>query len=112
MGAEFETFVRVLVAIAAGIVAIGGAYTFIEHLVERASIKGNRVAEKVTEHERAIEKHAEYLDKDKQRLDDMEHSSRLIMRGLMQIMTHELDGNHTEQLKQVRDEMNEYLINR
>lgn len=110
--AEFEVFVRVLVAIAAGIVAIGGAYTFIEHLIDKASSKSHKVEDKVAEHDRALEKHMEYLDKDKKRLDDMEDSSRLIMRGLMQLMTHEIDGNHTEQLKNARDEINEFLINR
>lgn len=110
--AEFEIFIKVLVAIAAGIVAIGGAYTFIEHLVDKASVKSHKVEDKVNEHERALEKHMEYLAKDKQRLDDMEDSNKLIMRGLMQLMTHEIDGNHVDQLQKVRDDMNRYLIDR
>ncbi len=110
--AEFEVFVRVLVAIAAGIVAIGGAYTFIEHLVDKASVKSHKVEDKVAEHDRVIEKHAEYLNKDKQRLDDMEDSNKLIMRGLMQLMTHEIDGNHVDQLQKARDDINRYLIDR
>jgi hypothetical protein len=32
--------------------------------------------------------------------------------SLMQLMTHELDGNHVDQLKSARDEINEYLISR
>ena len=109
---EFEVFIKVLVAIAAGIVAIGGAVTFGEHVVERISIKGNRVAEQVSQHERTLERHTEYLANDKQRLDEVEDSNRLILRGLMQIMTHEIDGNHVSQLKEVRDEMENYLINK
>lgn len=110
--AEFEVFIKVLVAIAAGIVAIGGAYTFIEHIVDKASVKSHKVEDKVNEHERALEKHMEYLAKDKQRLDDVEDSNRLIMRGLMQLMTHELDGNHVDKLKSARDDINDYLISR
>lgn len=112
MSADFEVFVKVLVAIAASIVAIGGAVTFIEHLVDRASIKSHAVASKVDEHERTLEKHMEYLAKDKQRIDAVEDSNKLIMRGLMQLMTHELDGDHTEQLKSARDEINDFLISR
>lgn len=110
--AEFETFVRVLVAIAAGIVAIGGATTFVEHVADRATAKQSKVAEQVAEHERAIEKHMEYLNNDNNRLKEMEESNRLIMRGMLGIMTHEIDGNHVDELKQTRDEIQDYLINR
>ena len=109
---DFETFLKVLIAIAAGIVAIGGAVTFIEHVVDRASIKSHKIEEQVNQHDRAIEKHAEYLDNDKKRLDEAEDSNRLIMRGVMQLLSHEIDGNHTTQLQETRDEMENYLINR
>ena len=109
---DFETFLKVLIAIAAGIVAIGGAVTFIEHVVDRASIKSHKIEEQVNQHDRTIEKHAEYLDNDKKRLDEAEDSNRLIMRGVMQLLSHEIDGNHTTQLQETRDEMENYLINR
>lgn len=110
--AEFEVFIKVLVAIAAGIVAIGGAYTFIEHLVDKASIKSHRVIEQVDKHERMLEKHTEYLSNDNQRLKDVEDTNRLIMRGIMNLLSHEIDGNHTTQLQKVRDAMNEYLMDK
>lgn len=112
MAADLETTIKVLLAIAASIAAIGGAIGFIEHVVDRVSIKHNKVAAKVEDHEKVIEKHSEYLDRDNNRLKEMEESNRLIMRGMLGIMTHEIDGNHTEQLKQTRDEIQEYLINR
>ena len=112
MAADIDVFIKVLISLAAGIVAIGGAIGFIEHVVDRASIKHVKVAEQVAEHERKLEKHTEYLDSDNRRLKEMEETNKLIMRGVMGIMTHEIDGNHTEQLKQTRDEMQDYLINR
>ena len=112
MIADFDVFIKVLISIAAGIVAIGGAIGFIEHVIERASIKHNKVAEQVEKHDRALEKHAEFLDNDNKRLQEMEITNKLIMRGVMNIMSHEIDGNHTAQLKQTRDEMRDYLINR
>lgn len=102
---EMETFVRVLLAIAAGIVTIGGAVAFVEHIAEKASKHNRELAEQVESHE-------ERLLRDHKRLNDLESSSRLIMRGVMQLMSHEVDGNHTQQLKDVRNEMQEYLINR
>ena len=34
------------------------------------------------------------------------------MRGVMQLMSHEIDGNHTAQLRETRDDMEKYLINK
>ena len=110
--ADFEVFIKVLVAIAAGIVAVGGAWTFIEHLGNLATTKQNAVAEQVIEHARIIEKHAEYLDSDNQRLKKMEDSNRLIMRGMMTLMTHEIEGNHIDQLEDARNDIQKYLINK
>lgn len=112
MGGEFKVFTDVLLAIAAGIIAIGGAFAAIEHVADRVAAKSHRVADQVEEHERQLEKHAEHLDNDNRRLNDVEQSNKIIMRGMMNLMSHEIDGNHTEQLKKSRDEMHEYLIER
>ena len=41
-----------------------------------------------------VDRHAECLDRDDKRIGDLEESNRLIMRGVMQLMSHEIDGNH------------------
>lgn len=112
MAADFEVFIKVLMGIAAVIVAVGGAYTFIEHLVDKASTKSHKIIEQVDKHERMLEKHTEYLSNDNQRLKDVEDTNRLIMRGIMNLLSHEIDGNHTTQLQKVRDAMNEYLMDK
>ena len=105
MGGDFGTFLQVLLAIAAGIVTIGGAATVFEHYSEKATSKRDQIAEQV-------EKHEQRLDRDHKRLSELETSDRLIMRGVMQLMSHEIDGNHTAQLKETRDDMEQYLINK
>lgn len=112
VGGDIKVFVDVLLGMAAAIVVIGGAVGVIEHVAERIRLKSNRVAEQVEDHERRLEKHDEHLDNDNKRLNDVEQSNKLIMRGVMQLMSHEIDGNHTEQLKRARDDMHEYLIER
>ena len=69
------------------------------------------------EHEKriaALEDHNEkqdgYLKVDKEKLDDLETDVRLVMSGVMQIITHTLDGNHIEKLRAVRDDMQQHLI--
>lgn len=110
MGDDLRSFVDVLMAIAAAIVTLGGAVAVFEHFSERANIKRNKVTEKVEAHEQILEKHAQHLDNDNKRLNEVEESNRLIMRGVMQLMSHEIDGNHTAQLEKTRDDMNNFLI--
>ena len=59
-----------------------------------------------------VRAHDQRLANDHRRLSELETSDRLIMRGVMQLMSHEIDGNHTAQLKETRDDMERYLINK
>lgn len=112
VGGDLEIFIKVLLAIAVGIGAIGGAISVIEHVVSRATMKSNKIAAQVIEHDHTLEKHSEYLDNDNKRLKDVEDTNRLIMRGIMNLLSHEIDGNHTSQLEEVRNDMNKYLLDR
>ena len=58
-----------------------------------------------------------YLASDKRRIERLEESyekndteNKLILRALNRLLTHEIDGNHTEQLEAIRDEIHDYLI--
>ena len=66
-----------------------------------------------------IKRHNEMLDNDNKRLKALEEGRReqdmtnkIIMKSLLAIMSHEIDGNHTEQLRMAKGELEEYLINR
>ena len=102
---DFETFLRVLVTIAAGIATIGGAMSIVERYSEKAKTGRAKLNDRVSAHEQR-------LANDHRRLTELETSDRLIMRGVMQLMSHEIDGNHTDQLRATRDDMERYLINK
>ena len=63
----------------------------------------------------AIAQHGHFdecLRRDKRRLDGIEESEKLMLRALMQLITHELDGNHVDKLAEVRDAIQDHLIER
>lgn len=77
------------------------------------SIKNYREAKKPRDDLRAkLEAHDAMLKRDKARLDDLEQSSRLMLRAISQLIEHEVTGNHNDQLRQVQQDINTYLINR
>lgn len=48
---------------------------------------------------------------DQKQLARQDEAIKLLIRGLSQLMTHAVDGNHTDQLEKTRDDMNDFLIN-
>ena len=78
-----------------------------------AGFKNFREAKKPSEDLRAqVESHAEMLDRDNRRLRELEDSQRLLLKSMSQLLEHNITGNDVVGLKTVRDEINDYLINR
>lgn len=63
----------------------------------------------------AISEHEHFrkcLANDKRKIDTLEESVKLLLRGQMQLITHELDGNHVDKLAEVRDAIHDHLLER
>lgn len=77
------------------------------------SYKNVREAKKPADELKAtVEAHSEMLDRDNKRLRNLEESQRLLLKSMSQIIEHEVTGNDVDALKTMRDEINDYLINR
>lgn len=59
-----------------------------------------------------VEKHDQLLDKDNKRLAEVEKSNQMILKSLMVIINHDITGNGVETMKQTRDDIQQFLINR
>nr|WP_296955361.1 hypothetical protein [uncultured Mediterraneibacter sp.] len=65
-----------------------------------------------TDLKEAVQKHTEYLANDDRRLKEVEQSNKMILQGLLVLINHDITGNGVDKLKETRDELNEYLINK
>ena len=54
----------------------------------------------------------EKLKHDKERLDVLEDGNRVICRGILALLSHEINGNSTDKLKASQSEITNYLIDR
>ena len=59
-----------------------------------------------------VAKHDDLLDKDNKRLLEIEDSNQMILKCLLVIINHDITGNGIEKMKQARDELQEFLINK
>ncbi len=52
------------------------------------------------------------LQNDHERLESMEKGNKVICRGILALLSHEINGNSTDKLKASQVEMTDYLIER
>lgn len=96
----------------AGIITIGGAGTIIVGLYKWAKKPDDNRDDR-------LKRHDEMLDNDNKRLKELEReqaemkeAQSVLMKSILALMSHAIDGNHQEELKLARDDMQEYLLRR
>ena len=50
------------------------------------------------------------LKRDKERIDSLEDGNRVMMRGILAMLGHEITGNSVDKLKAAQEEITKYLI--
>lgn len=60
--------------------------------------------------EETVKDHTEKLGRDHERLNELEDSNRIIMRALMAMLSHEINGNSDDKLRASFDEIQSFLI--
>lgn len=96
---------QLFLAMCGSIATIAGAAAVIYSIYKK-------VKQPDTERDETLAKHSELLDNDNRRLKELEDSNKIIMQSMLALMSHAIDGNHTEDLKQARDDLQKYLIRR
>ena len=59
-----------------------------------------------------VKKHDELLINDNERLKEVEDSNKMILQCLLVIINHDITGNCIDKMKEKRDELQEFLINK
>ena len=97
------------------VTALAGCVTgvFAAWQVFRNLTKPHRELQRQIDELRGItDRHARMLDNDNRRLEERRKGEDAQARLLLQIANHLIDGNHTAELREARDEMQEFLISR
>lgn len=98
---EFTISSAQILALCAFITAIWGVYKIVKELKKPNDDLKSEVV-----------RHSQLLDTDNKRLNDIEESNRMVLQSLLVIINHEITGNGIEKMKDARDKLQEYLIER
>ena len=105
-----QTVWAVILAIAAAVVLIANAIEKIVSVAKAAKAPNVRQDERLTKIEGRLDTVERKLVNDDNRLCDIKKGDRAAQRALIALLEHGIDGNNLEQMKNARDELNNYLI--
>ena len=101
-----------ILGVCAGISTIGAAVGWVIKCVKAARAPGQKINDRLTALEQGHKQHMEYLERDNDRLLEIEKGSRVTPRALLALLKHGIDGNDIEGMKKAEVELQEFLIER
>ena len=104
--------IGIFLAVCGGITATAAAINVIANAISKAKSPNRLQNERLDRHEEWLKRHDSMLDNDNRRLNELERSSNLTMKALLALLKHGIDGNDVEGMKKVKDEIEDYLIER
>ena len=118
-----EQLWSVVMAICATIAAVSGAVAVIATVIAQiiAPFKKPECDQNVRldEHEVWLKKHDmafarydEMFQNDKRRLDGIDEGNHVTQKAMLALLSHAIDGNNLDQLKEAKKDLQEYLIKR
>ena len=113
---------NLVLAISGAIVSVSAAVTVMAKVFEKIKAPDKKQNERIAALEGAVIKinsrlddGSKHFEADSKRIDDLEESmkatNRIIIESLQALTAHAIDGNNTQELKDVKKSLNNYLIN-
>lgn len=100
----------VILAAASAFVLLSNAVEKIVRAVKAAKAPNDRQNERLDELERELEEVKRKLNRDNDRLGDIDAGNRATMHAILALLDHGIDGNNIDQMKAAKDELLTYLI--
>lgn len=98
---EFTITSQQILGVCAFITAVFGAWKIVKEVKKPSD-----------DLKKQVEKHEQLLDNDNKRLLEIEQSNKMILQALLVSINHDITGNGIERMTKVRDQLQEYLIDR
>ena len=114
---------NIILAICGAIITISGAIAVIVKAVDKAKEPNKKQDERIGSLEEEVKKINERLqqgnirfDTDAERMEKLEiamkETNKVIIESLQALTAHAIDGNNTQELKDAKKRLDDYLINR
>ena len=103
---------QITLAIFGGVLVVLNVWTNIEMRIKALTAPSESLEERITLIEHKLLDYDSKLARDKARLDSIEEGNKVTQKALLALLSHAIDGDNVKELKEAKDELQAYLINR
>lgn len=114
-----QEFWTILMGCCSALITIAAAVTIVINAVKKMKEPENaqnqkiqEIEEKMKVFEDRLKKHEEYFNNDNKRLLAIEEGNRVTQKAILALMSHAINGNDIDKLKEAENSLREYLINK
>lgn len=114
-----EEFWAILMGCCSALITISAAVTVVINAIKKLKEPENAQNDKIKETnervsniERKLESYDEFFNKDNKRIAAIEEGNRVTQKALLALMSHAINGNDVDKLKEAENALREYLINK
>ena len=114
-----QEFWTILIGCCSALITIAAAVTIVINAVKKLKEPENVQNQKLKEmdermkvFEDRLKKHEEYFNNDNKRLLAIEDGNRVTQKAILALMSHAINGNDIDKLKEAENSLREYLINK
>ena len=104
--------IQYVLSVAGGLTIIAGGFAVIRNAIRELKNPDNERDNKLKEHDKMLDNDNKRMKTLESKQQETDEAIRIMMKSMLALMSHELDGNHHDELKQARDELQGYLIRR
>jgi len=98
--------------ICGAIVSISAAITVIIRIIQKAKEPEKNQDDRIASLELKVAKFEKYFDNDNKRLVELEKGNIVTQQALLALLSHALNGNDLDSLKDAKAKLEKYLLNR
>lgn len=116
---SIEEFWAILMGCCSALITIAAAVTIVinafKKLKEPENVQNQKLKEmdeRMKTFEDRLKKHEEYFNNDNKRLLAIEEGNRVTQKAILALMSHAINGNDVDKLKEAENSLREYLINK
>lgn len=102
--------IATITAVSSLIMSIVALIGWIVSVIRKAKAPTALQNQRLDELEKTVKRHDELFLNDLRRFESMEAGNRIMLKCMLSLLSHGIDGNDIESMQKAREELNEYLI--
>ena len=101
---------EILALILSCFINAGAVITLIKTAIDKAKSPNETQNKRLDDHEIRLKELEASLKKERKRIDNLEDGQRILMKAILALLAHGIDGNAIDKMQSAKDALEEFLI--